>query len=328
VANIVVFVEVRRGAPTAPSRFAVAEARRVASELGATVYGLLALGPIGEESIAALARAVGEAGADRILCCADASLEGALLDATVGPLLAVIAERLRPVLTLFPAGAVGPALGPPLAVRSGALYHPRASLELRRHESGPRLAIRRFRPDGALRTLDLTEPSRPVVVTVAAGPDPGRLGQPTSEVEMLAYVPPRFYGQSAPAVREVSSEPDEDEPLELASSLVVVGDAKAGELLGAAVPAGTPVVGPGQEKSAALELACPSRLLVVGKAAAPPLIRRAIAPDTRVAVAGAKAAEKDLGRLDVVWRPAAKQGFASLAAALQPDGVPGGEPAR
>ena len=47
MANIVVFVEVRRGAPTAASRFAVAEARRVATELGATVYGLLALGPVG-----------------------------------------------------------------------------------------------------------------------------------------------------------------------------------------------------------------------------------------------------------------------------------------
>jgi hypothetical protein len=291
----------------------------VATELGATVYGLLALGPVGEEAIAALGRAVGEAGADRILCCADAALEGALLDATVGPLLAVIAERLRPVVTLFPAGAIGPALGPPLSVRAGAVYHPRASLELLRDQSGVRLGLRRFRAsDGAVRAISLGEHSRPVVATLPAGSDPGPLGLPASEVEMLAYVPPRLYDSPSPGLRELASEPDDDEALELASSFVVVGqEVKAAELtaLRAAVPPGTPVIGEGQ-RPPALELAAPARLLVVGKAATPPFVRRTIAPGTCVAVAGAKAAEKDLGRLDVVWRPAAKVGFSSLAAAL------------
>src|SRR5439155_6176565 len=106
---------------------------------------VMALGPSSEAVIEGHARALGQAGADRILCCADAALEGVLLDASVGPVLAALGERLRPVLTLFPAGAIGPALGPPLAMRTGGLYHPRACLEVLRDDSGPRLSVRRFR---------------------------------------------------------------------------------------------------------------------------------------------------------------------------------------
>ena len=116
MANLLVFVEVRRGEATGPSVYAVGEARRVARELGATVYAVLPIGPAGESAIDGYAHRLGEAGADRILCCADPALEGALLDGVAGPLLAALVERLRPVLTIFPAGAVGPALGPPLAV--------------------------------------------------------------------------------------------------------------------------------------------------------------------------------------------------------------------
>jgi hypothetical protein len=48
-------------------------------------------------------------------------------------------------------------------------------------------------------------------------------------------------------------------------------------------------------------------------------VRRTLAPGTRVAVAGSKSAEKDLGRVDVVWRPA-KEGISSLVAALNGKG--------
>jgi hypothetical protein len=63
-------------------------------------------------------------------------------------------------------------------------------------------------------------------------------------------------------------------------------------------------------------VACPARMLVAGKAAAAAIVRRTLAPGTRVAVAGGKSAEKDLGRIDVVWRPA-KEGVSALVKALK-----------
>jgi hypothetical protein len=232
----------------------------------------------------------------------------------VGPFLAGLAARLRPILTLFPAGAVGPALGPPLALRLGALFHPRASLDVVRDGTSARLLLRRFRAaDGAIRTLDVgTSRSRPVVVTLPAGPQPPVRGAPAAEVELLPYVAP-----ASALVRELSAEPDDGEAVELAPALLAVGaDVKAAELgaLRAAAPAGAVVVREG-ERPPSLDVACPARLLVAGKAATAGIVRRALAPGTRVAVAGGKTAEKDLGRIDVVWRPA-KEGLTPLVAAL------------
>jgi electron transfer flavoprotein alpha subunit len=322
VANIVVFAEVRHGEVTLPSRYAVAEARRVASLLGATVYAVLTLGRVAEEAIEGHARALGMAGADRILCCADGALDGPLLDGDVGPFLAALAQRLRPALTVFPAGGVGLALGPPLALRTAGVFHPRACLEVLRDEAGVHLSVRRFRAsDGGARVLEVAAArSRPVVITLPAGADPGSHGAPAVEVEMLAYVPP---AAGARRIRELSSDPDPAEAVELAPALLSLGaDVKPADeaALRANVPAGTVVVREG-ERPAGLDTACPSRLLVAGKAPAPALVRRAVAPGTRVAVAGGKSAEKDLGRIDVIWRPA-KEGLSLLVAAL------GGEPGK
>jgi electron transfer flavoprotein alpha subunit len=313
LANIIVFVEVRRDQATVASRFAVSEARRVASELGATVYAVIATGPTPEAAIEAHGRALGQAGADRILCCSDAAMGGPLLDAAVGPFLAGLAQRLRPVLTLFPAGAVGPALGAPLAMRMGGLFHPRASLEVVRDGGSARLAVRRFRGDGAVRTLDVgSAHGRPTVASLPAGVEPGPRGAPAVEVEMLPYV-----AGGEPAVRELSSEPDDAEAVELAPVLLAVsGEVKPAELaaLRSAAPPGAVVVREG-ERPPGLDVACPARMLVAGKAATAAIVRRTLAPATRVAVAGGKTAEKDLGRIDVVWRPA-KEGLSPLVKAL------------
>jgi hypothetical protein len=123
---------------------------------------------------------------------------------------------------------------------------------------------------------------------------------------------------SGPAVRELSSEPDDGEAVELAPVLVAVsGEVKPADLaaLRAAAPPGAVVV-PETERPPGLDVACPARMLVAGKAAAAAIVRRTLAPGTRVAVAGGKSAEKDLGRIDVVWRPA-KEGVSALVKALK-----------
>jgi electron transfer flavoprotein alpha subunit len=305
VANIVVFVEVRRGEPTTAARTAVAEARRVATDLGATVYALVATGPTSEEAITGFGRVLGEAGADRILCCADKALAGALIDATVGPLLARVGERLRPVLTLFPAGAVGPALGPPLALRLGALFHPRVELLVVRDQGGDRLALRRFRAgDGGVRTVEVGTLGLPVVATLPAGDDPGKRGEATGEVEVLPHRP-----LSHNVIREIADEEDPGEPLELAASLVAVEPGPAADALEKAG------VGVARGGESALDVACPTRLLVIGDGPAASAIRRSVAPATRVGVAGPKAAEKDIPRVDLAWRTSAGEAAGALAAA-------------
>jgi electron transfer flavoprotein alpha subunit len=190
MASIVAYTEIRQASITAPSRFVLAEARRIADDLGATVYALLALGPTTSEGLAALAGAVGTAGADRILCCTDEALAGPSSDATHGPLLVAVAERLRPALALFPEGETGPALGRPLAERIGAAFLPDSSLEiLPATDSAPAQVVVRCseHDQGDRRSVRLRESERPVIAALRAGTAPPALGEPASDMEMLSY---------------------------------------------------------------------------------------------------------------------------------------------
>lgn len=325
VANVVVYVEVRGGAATAPSRFAIGEARRIADRLGATVYALLALGAEEAEQAEPLGRSLGEAGADRVLCCADSALGGAALDASHGPLLAAVAERLRPVLVLFPAGGLCASLGAPLAARTGAAYQPNAALRIVAGSAaaaegegpmtaGERLLAHRWRPgcDG-LRTLDLQDCERPLVAGLAAGAANRPLGDPAAEVEMLSYP-----GRTSPAFEELSSEPDEHAALALAA--VVIGvEAEAGPdatmALGSAAPDGAVVLADGGAPAAARLAACPGRLLLVGVAAAAAL-PVPVAPDAEVALVGGKPTEPPHACVTTFWRASGERALAALGAAL------------
>ena len=154
---------------------------------------MLALGPTTPEGLAALAGEIGSAGADRILCCTDSALAGPSLDATHGPLLAAVAERLRPTLVLFPAGEAGPELGRQLALRMSASFLPCSSLDiLAANDPEPAQVVVRCGQadhDGE-RSVRLREVERPVVAILRAGSAPAPLGEPASEMEMLNYPTP------------------------------------------------------------------------------------------------------------------------------------------
>jgi len=320
MANVMVYVEVRGGVSTPASRFAVGEARRVASELGATVYALVPLGPAGQDGIEALAAAVGEAGADRILCCCDPALEGPPLDARVGVWVASVAERLRPLLTLLPSGGIGAELGPPLAARTGAAFAPRAALEIvqgaRASEAGeqprPRLLLRRRRPsDGSHRVLDARELERPLVATLHVGSARPAPGQAAVEVEMLSYV-----GGPPCDLRELECAPDPAAEIDQASGVILVPRGtpqQVIESLRAVAPGGTAVAAADDATLLSLETACPSRLLVIADAAPEAL---PAAPHTRVAlVSDASDATKALG-VDTVWRASGAGAVAGVVQAL------------
>jgi electron transfer flavoprotein alpha subunit len=190
MASIIAYTETRDTAITAASRFAVAEARRVADDLGATVYAILALGPTNTDQLATLAGEVGTAGADRILCCSDEALAGPPLDATHGALLATVAERLRPIMVLFPEGETGPKLGPALADRMNAAFLGNSALAIQvAIDLEPAQLLVRCQQGNplGLRLVNLREFERPVIVTLLDGPAPPALGEPASEMEMLSY---------------------------------------------------------------------------------------------------------------------------------------------
>jgi electron transfer flavoprotein alpha subunit len=223
MASIVAYIELREGAITTPSRFVVFEARRIANAVGATVYGLLTVGPLSHVQIDQLASDISAAGADRILCSSDKAFAGPPLEVTHGGLLAQVADHLRPVLILFPAGGVAAELGPPLAVRLGAAYMPNASIEVDREERIPdpaaqRVVLTRWRAAGdGQRKIDIGDLERPIVASLACGKVPAPLGEPYAEVEMLPYPEAKY-----PRAQLVALKINTNAALELAPSIVWV----------------------------------------------------------------------------------------------------------
>ncbi len=191
MASIVAYIEVREGTITPPSLFVLCEARRIAHVMGATVYAFLPVGALSHVEVDQLAEQISAAGADRILCCAHATLASPAFDTSHGPVLTQLADHLRPLLFLFPAGGAGAQLGPPLAVRIGAAYVPSASVEIHTIERPPeprshRLLITRLRAAGdSMRRIDVGDLERPVVAVLQSGLPKDGLGEAYAEVEML-----------------------------------------------------------------------------------------------------------------------------------------------
>jgi electron transfer flavoprotein alpha subunit len=224
MASIVAYIELREGAITRPSRFAVAEARRIANSAGATVFALLTVGPLAQADMDRLACEISAAGADRILCSSSDTLGEPALDATHGALLAQVAEHLRPVLFLFPAGGTGVQLGPPLAVRIGAAYMANARITVKAEGREPdpnsqRVILSKWRAarDG-LRKIDVGDLERPVVASLISGSFQPPAGEPYAEVEMVPCPDAKF-----PEVRVIASKLDSATNLELCSAVVWSG---------------------------------------------------------------------------------------------------------
>lgn len=274
MASILAYIEVREGAITDQSRFAMAEARRVADGAGATVYGLLAVGPKSHVEIDALAEVVSSAGADRVLCSSDPSLAGPPLDATHGALLAHIADHLRPVLILFPAGGSGVQLGPPLAVRIGAAYMPAAGIDVVPEPRDPdppsqRVIVRRWRAsrDG-LRKIDVGDLERPVVAVLTAGEGSKSPSASYAEVEIMPCPEPHH-----PGVSLLGAIPDVWANVESAPRLLWVTAEMDGQVRGrlrAALPPSTGLVVGRDFDDADLLAATPGRFVIVGASAVSP----------------------------------------------------------
>jgi len=318
--NLLVPIDLRQGAPTGPSLFALSEARRVAHSAGVTVVAALLGDPRPEEDALRIAARLGVAGADKVLLYEQIGLDAPALDATHGPALQLLAERVPPLVVLFPAGGAGMQLGAPLAARLGAAFASSADLEvsddpLPLTDSLGRLCLRRWRPDlSAYRRLDPVELERPVVAVLGAHGTPREDGTPAVELQVIEGPAP----PEAPTIVELESVADEDADVALAQVLVVVDPAVGADAvakLAARAPLGVAIVGLDRVCQAALAACMPRLLLRVGVDAIPAV--GAPSPRTRQgAILTSPATGAALGRVDVVWRGAGPQAWDALAALL------------
>lgn len=303
--------------------FALSEARRIAHTAGLTVFALVLDEPHASASLEPLAETLARAGADRILVCEAAGLGAPPLDATHGPALYTAAERVPPIVVLFPTGGPGDELGPSLAMRLGAAYAPAVDILLS-EESGPladgvgRVQLRRWRADrSGYRQLDPVEIERPVVAILGAHGTPRQDGTSDIDVEVITCTAP-----ADPPLSELASEPDDLDTVAQARGLVVLGPQVPPEVaarLRANAPAGVVVVDHSTAPRA-LAAASPERVLTTSDIAA--VTEIAVSPRTSIGVVDLEGAGAATGgapgqvRPDVVWNPGAEsEAWSQLVAA-------------
>jgi electron transfer flavoprotein alpha subunit len=317
LANIVVFVELRDGQPTAPALFALGEARRAANALGATVYALVVAGALAPEAIDELPGPLGASGADKVLLCVGPALAGPPIDPVYAGLLDQVVKTLRPRLFLWPAGSVGLQLAPPLALRAGAAFFPRASIELGEgaaKDAPAALALRRLSADlDGVWTLTLTGSNANAVATLSAGRAQAPSAGGETELQLLSPPVP-----SAAAIEVLETTPDPEADLELASLLIVAGGADrektVAELRAAGAPAGTTVLS--DLPADGLGDACPALVVILGGKPYPPgLARVRVAPAAQVVLAGKRAAVPS-PLVNALWQVDRARATAMLGAAL------------
>lgn len=240
----------------------------MAQHAGATVFAVLLSEPLSPEAQAPITRLLGRAGADKVLLGEAAGFGAPALDATHGPALHTITERIAPMMVLFPAGGPGPELGAALAMRLSGVFGGCSDLVLC-HDDEPlpegtgRVVLRRWRAThSGYRHLDPVEIERPVVAILGATGQFTETGDGDVEVEILACAPP-----TRSAVTELQSEPDEFATLELARTLVIVSDDATPVTAALLLPVASPalaVVDAQKVRPAALAFAAPGALLFVG----------------------------------------------------------------
>lgn len=237
MANVLVVIELSGGQPLPTSLEALGQARRVSTQLGATLFAVVPLErapTYGEDDLIATLAA---RGADKVVLVTDDAVgksDDTLRWGTHGAALGLVSDLLSPSLLLFAATAGAREVAPRAAARMGAAYLCEAWLEVREE----RLALW----EGCGETAESLEGDLefPVVATVPAGRYTLADGDEEAEVEMLA-VPPR-----TPDFVEVGSEPDGRPALvivpEGAGALGAAAEELAGAIGGTLAPASRPAV--------------------------------------------------------------------------------------
>ena len=181
MANILVVIELRAGAPLPACLEALGQARRVGTELGATVYAVLPLAQPPTYAEGDLLSLLAQRGADKIVLITDESIGTArtMRWNSHGAALASACEQLPPTVLVFAATLGAREIAPRLAARMGAALVPDGWLET--HDGS--IAV----GPGAGRLTAALDPTTalPAVVTLPAGRYLEAEGDEEAEVEIM-----------------------------------------------------------------------------------------------------------------------------------------------
>ena len=222
VANVLCVVELLNGRALPVSLEVLGQARRVSTELGATLYAVVALPRAPSWSDDDLVATLAARGADKVVIATDETLDGGeeLRWGTHGAALAAVCDLLSPSLLLFGATPTAREVAARAAARLGAAYLHEAWIEA----AAGQLAL--FEGAGAEARVLEGELEFAVVATVPAGRYALAVGDEEAEVEVVAT------SGRAPDFDERDAEPDSR-----AQVVVIVDDEtrRAGESLAKAL---------------------------------------------------------------------------------------------
>src|SRR6476646_1080747 len=185
MANVLCVVELHQGRALPVSLEVLGQARRVSTELGATLYAVVALPRAPSWSDDDLVATLAHHGADKVVIATDEGLDQQgggeeLRWGTHGAALAAVCDLLSPSLLLFGATPTARAVAARAAARIGAAFLHEAWVEAREG------ALALFEGAGNdARTLE-GELEFAVVATVPAGRYQRATGDDESEVEVVA----------------------------------------------------------------------------------------------------------------------------------------------
>jgi hypothetical protein len=182
VANVLCVIELSRGRALPVSLEVLGQARRVSTELGATLYAVVALPRAPSYSDDDLVATLAARGADKVVIATDETLDGGeeLRWGTHGAALAAVCDLLSPSLLLFGATPTAREVAARAAARIGAAYLHEAWIEAKNGE------LSLFEgAGGEARTID-GELEFAVVATVPAGRYNAAIGDDEAEVEVVA----------------------------------------------------------------------------------------------------------------------------------------------
>jgi hypothetical protein len=185
MANVLVVIELAEGKALPVCLETLGQARRLSTELGATLYAVVPMAhapSYGEDDLIAQ---LAQHGADKVVLVTDEALGGAsdpMRWGTHGPAIAMVSDMLPPSLLLFGATPGGREMGPRAAARMGAAYLCEAWVEMRDARlqlwEGSGKDARAIASDGELEF--------PVVCTVPPGRYSAAHGDDEAEVEVVA----------------------------------------------------------------------------------------------------------------------------------------------
>lgn len=182
MANVLCVVELLQGRALPVSLEVLGQARRLSTELGATLYAVVALPRAPSWSDDDLVATLAAHGADKVVIATDETLDGGeeLRWGTHGAALAAVCDLLSPSLLLFGATATAREVAARAAARIGAAYLHDAFIEAKEGQ------LKLFEGAGNdARTLE-GELEFAVVATVPAGRYKTAVGDDEAEVEVVA----------------------------------------------------------------------------------------------------------------------------------------------